>query len=271
VSVLTKSELAKQVNIRNADDPADSKARGWNASTYDSLVGEIITLDGKHDSDTYELPPRGIVWLVSKEDYCLPNNVTGITTLRTTWTKSGVMTLTSGIVDPGYSGPLSTAVINFSKVSFPIVKGERFFRTLFIKHDPVPEPGVTVLRDDYIKEVLESRAKADKTFLHFDSFAEDIEKRIFKLPKLAFWVTIVGLALGLATLILPGIAGWTVELRRNQAQVEVLGSRLKDLESSIQSLSATTSAADKNEQLVERLSELEDQLEKFGQSLDAGE
>ena len=91
MTVLIKSSLKEKVKITGADGFDVEKCDGWNATTYDSCVGEIITPAGRHKKDKFVLKPRGIAWLVSAEDYCLPGTITGITTLKTTWTKSGVM------------------------------------------------------------------------------------------------------------------------------------------------------------------------------------
>ena len=68
-----------------------------------------------------------MVWVLSKEEFNLPNTVTGIATLRTTYTKQGILALNVGIIDPNFEGPISTVLINFSDRPRRIKVGESFF------------------------------------------------------------------------------------------------------------------------------------------------
>jgi deoxycytidine triphosphate deaminase len=61
----------------------------------------------------YFLEPREMVWVLSKEEFRMPANVTGLATLRTTFTKQGILALNVGIIDPLFEGPISTALITF--------------------------------------------------------------------------------------------------------------------------------------------------------------
>jgi deoxycytidine triphosphate deaminase len=64
-------------------------------STYDLTVGEIIPIGkdamrarirararGEHPPGTHYLEPREMVWVLSAEEFRMPNNVTGLATLR---------------------------------------------------------------------------------------------------------------------------------------------------------------------------------------------
>lgn len=112
-------------------------------STYDLTIGEIIPIGQgavqkrrKKDIDQrYFVEPREMVWVVSKEEFCLPGCITGVATLRTTFTKLGLLALNVGIVDPFYTGPISTALINFSDRPREIGVGDKFFRVIFMEHD----------------------------------------------------------------------------------------------------------------------------------------
>src|SRR3984893_17408438 len=82
-------------------------------STYDLTVGEIIPIgkeavraralaraQREEPLTTYFLEPREMVWVLSKEEFDLPKDVTGLATLRTTFTKQGILALNVGIIDP---------------------------------------------------------------------------------------------------------------------------------------------------------------------------
>ena len=254
MTMLTKNQIVSQNIISGADNPAQKDARGWRATSYDSRVGTIITSEGVLNSDQYNLPPRGIVWVVSAEDYKLPKTITGITTLKTGWTKKGVLTLTAGIVDPGYDGPISTAVINFSKTDFPIRKGDEFFRTVFFEHDDSKCKKHRVPRDMYVSKVLADKALSSSTFLTFEHFGNELVKKVFKMPAAAFWIGAVGVLLALAALVIPPITGMAEELMAKNVQIEVLKERVIDLESESRQRKST------HDQSVQRTEALEERL-----------
>jgi len=71
-------------------------------STYDLTIGEIVpvgksAIKERHRSgkkpNTYHIEPRELVWVLSNEQFKLPNTVTGLATLRTTFTKGSVSKL----------------------------------------------------------------------------------------------------------------------------------------------------------------------------------
>ena len=113
-------------------------------STYDLTVGEIVPIGNaaisrrqKHPTVSYFLDPREMVWVLSKEEFNIPATVTGLATLRTTFTKQGILALNVGIIDPFFQGPISTALINFSDRPRRISVGDKFFRIAFFEHDDV--------------------------------------------------------------------------------------------------------------------------------------
>src|SRR5712691_5628323 len=85
----------------------------------------------------YFLEPREMVWVLSKEEFDMPADVTGFATLRTTFTKQGILALNVGIIDPLFRGPISTALINFSDRPRAIRIGDKFFRIAFFPHSDV--------------------------------------------------------------------------------------------------------------------------------------
>lgn len=216
--------LTKQ-QISNHSIVVDGNTLGQRPSTYDPTVGKILTKRGKDQGASYNLPPRGIAFVVSEETFVLPNNVTGLATLRTTWTKSGVLTLTLGIIDPGFVGPVSTAVVNFGKSNFKIKKGDPFFRIMFMGHGECPEvpaaaslPDLKKINADYLADVKEQTKNFSKTFLTIDTLGPEILKSVLKLPSWGVWLGMIATFLavvGITTGI--GIALWvsTFDLKRN--------------------------------------------------------
>lgn len=115
-------------------------------ATYDLTIGEIFPVgkDGYEERRAapvmrYAIQPREAVWILSREEFNLPCDVTGLATLRTTFTKQGLVAFNVGIIDPFYKGPISTVLLNFSKRSVDLELGEKFFRVLLFEHSDVSD------------------------------------------------------------------------------------------------------------------------------------
>ncbi len=161
--------------------------------------------------------------------------MTGITTLRTTWTRKGLLTLTVGIVDPCYDGYLSTAVINFSNTAFSLQKGDTFFRTAFFQHEKADSAkGRSETEEGYRNSVVQESNLFSETFLSVDSLADEVASNIFGMPKNAARIaTIIGmiaLLIGFAGLIVPPALNLSTEVAHKNAKIELLEERLREIE-----------------------------------------
>jgi deoxycytidine triphosphate deaminase len=215
--------------------------KGWRATSYDSTVGTIIGPDGVVDGKSFKLHPRSIAWVISNEQFTIPANVTGITTLKTGWTKKGLLTLTVGIVDPNYSGPLSTAVVNFSKTDFEIDKGMPFFRTAFFQHEKVEWPVSGNAVDAYERDVREQSNKFSENFLNIDSLAHEIAPKIFAAPRSVFYLGVVAILVSVAVPIVSNWWSLGSEIAFKNHEIGVLERRIERLESSLQKISQEVS------------------------------
>ncbi len=124
-----------------------------------------------------------MVWVLSKEEFAMPNNVTGLATLRTTFTKQEILALNVGIIDPFFQGPISTALINFSDRPRRIEVGDRFFRVAFFEHVDVTAfhaHDESLERSTYIKE-LETVSFSDfaPSFLNIPTFDDEYYRKKF--------------------------------------------------------------------------------------------
>lgn len=162
-------------------------------STYDLRVGAIVApkpisavakffLRGQQREITnapgtrIEIPPQGMVWLVSAETLNLPNYVTGHVDLVNGLSRKGLLALNTGVIDPNYSGPISTAVINFSLQSRDICIGERFFRVSFLAHDPVLKNKTSSEPEDYLKNLLAISREFPATFLDLEGLNQEMDR-----------------------------------------------------------------------------------------------
>lgn len=220
---LTKTDIAQE-NIVNPSSPA-----GQRETTYDATVGEIIYKGVLHQKAKYTLPSRGIVWVVSAEEFKIPNTVTGMATLRTTWTHNGVLALNVGVIDPGWQGPIATALVNFSDKPFTFRKGDQFFRLIFNRHQSVVAPANIQDRTLYVADIVKRSKSFSKEFLNMDSLRKEVAEEIFKLPKWAFYVGFFALVIAIFSIFIP--IAWSVWTESAQLKVhfEQLDKDLQDL------------------------------------------
>lgn len=187
---MTNLIVGKEIFSRGLLEGADEQH--LKNSTYDLTIGDIFAVgpanvkrrrkDGPEKR--YFIGPREMVFVLSKEHFALPSNVTGVATLRTTFTKDGLLALNVGIIDPLFSGPISTALLNFSDRPVEIFVGQKFFRVLFLEHDDVaefsPKNDKSVKQQTYIRE-LEKKAYSEfpKTYLNVPSSDDEFYYRNF--------------------------------------------------------------------------------------------
>ena len=131
-------------------------------ASYDLTVGTIVTPDGDTGKTSFPLKPQGIVKVVSQEEFKLPPDVMGYVHVKTALCNEGVLALNIGIVDPCFSGPLQSALLNFGKVTHRIHKGDVFGRITFhqsqkLETDPLDPERVVKLQKLIVSE---TKAKA---------------------------------------------------------------------------------------------------------------
>jgi deoxycytidine triphosphate deaminase len=202
---------------------------GERETTYDATVGEIIHEGETYRADAYVLPSRGMVWVVSHERFALPNNLTGLATLRTTWTHNGILALNVGIVDPGWDGPLATALVNFSNTNFEIRRGEAFLRVVFLQHLPTVPTVRAVQTNTYLRQIRERSARIPNTFLNLSSLAEEMQSKMYGSPifgswiaRIGAWVAAITLVVVLVSIFVPIAYGVSTEWISRKADLEVL-------------------------------------------------
>ena len=211
-SILSRNLLyeADETNLKN--------------STYDLTIGDILTLGPENVKERrcegpkrrYFIKPQEMVFVLSKEHFALPADVTGVATLRTTCTKRGLLALNVGIIDPAFSGPISTALLNFSNRPTEIYVGQKFFRVLFFQHDdvsdfhPLHKEGVN--EQEYIHK-LERKAFRDfpSTYLNIPSSgADSLYRNFWKSLWYGLWYKRSIFTGFLAIIIFLGLIFWYV-------------------------------------------------------------
>jgi deoxycytidine triphosphate deaminase len=226
------------------------RARG---SSFDLTVGSIFDTEGKKVDGPFELKPGEMVQVVSAEVFDLSDSVTGHVTYKTELTKVGVWALTIGIVDPGWNGPVTTTLLNFSQISHAIAPGDAFLRVSLFEHEAVP-PGSLVKIDSFEHYMADAQKKAltyfPSRFLQVDAVAQEASgKVIAKFQDNALlWIGAIAAGFTVITIFI-SIVQWSLDLPyrgallQENAEVSQLKREVDDLQSQVRGLTAAPAAA----------------------------
>lgn len=252
--VLNDDSIKSRQLVRNAVDA------NYRAASYDLTVGAVISSEGKI-VDEHLLPPQGMVKVVSAEEVDLPPDVTGYVHVKTKLCNEGVLTLNIGIVDPCFSGPLQSTIINFGKNPYRLKKGSVFGRITFHDQVPpvkVPQPVVRTAEQVRNEAVSDLDRFLAPDFLNFSrTVAEAADKATEKFRSALFiYVPVLALVLTLLTFLLNFGNMWKLEryinvddLATARRQDDDIAAKLTELESS-------------RKQLEEELQRLRDQVNR---------
>lgn len=207
--MLTKSEIATRRIVQQPQQSQHAGPSGERDSTYDATVGVIIS-NGKEVNTTFTLEPRGVVWVISREDFHLAPDTTAVAALRTTWAHKGIFALNVGVVDPGWKGPVATALVNFSTEDFKVSLGDSFMRLMFFGHTPTQPTLVPETRDEYVKKIKKNSRDFSNSFLNMNSLVDDVARKIFNAPKIAVVATWAGVLIAVLAIFVPiAVSVWT--------------------------------------------------------------
>jgi deoxycytidine triphosphate deaminase len=177
------------------------------AKPSDSTRSSTSTKQGKTSVisvEEYELPPQGMVEVISLERLTMPSDVLGHATVKTSLSDQCVLALGIGLIDPGYDSYISSTLVNFGTLPFHLKRGNIFVRLTFHDYEysgPKIDRGHTDLADY-------SQLKRDKVLARFsDTFLNlgntvDVATDVFwrKLwPKLVGISALVALVVAVVT------------------------------------------------------------------------
>lgn len=216
-----KSMILNNDEIKTARIVQDAVEKHRRPTTYDASIGEFI-LDGEClEPDVFSLPPRGIVWVVSRETFKFGPEHTGLATLKTTLTHLGILALNVGVIDPEWDGPLSTALVNFSGAVVRLKRGDPFFRVLVMSHHtPTVREPRTEERMKYTGDVVSRSRRFADTFLDMRSLVDDVAREVFMLPKLGVAIGVSALLLAVAAITIP--MGYYIYADQSKATAKTL-------------------------------------------------
>ncbi|MFI5160727.1 MAG: dCTP deaminase domain-containing protein [Sphingobacteriales bacterium] len=204
--LLNYEEITNLALLQNAE------ANNYENASYNLRIGAIINSQGKSVND-YVLPPHGMIMVVSKESFALPDNIVGYTTVKNRLSISGVLAINIGIVDSGYKGPISSVLINFGKESFDVNLNETFMRMTFHKFTQPTTLRALSARNQYtdFNHYTDERKKDAKIlgdkFLYLDDEVKKYEDQTVSGVKGYFFKigTYITVAIGVIGILLAAI------------------------------------------------------------------
>jgi deoxycytidine triphosphate deaminase len=252
--VLNGQEIKARNLVVNASEPS------FRNSSYDLRIGKMLSSEQEGDLDKFVLEPQGVVEVISTERIVLPANVVGYAMVKTTLCNDGIFGINIGIVDPGYSGLLSSTLVNLGKKAYPLLAGQVFLRLVF--HEFIPQPGSTGVTMDDESYVADKRTKVKErfaaTFLDIPGTVSRLSKPIVEdlfgkwKVTLFWWIPLAAFSFA----VLSFLVNWGATWSARNALMQTATMR--------QDVVAEIRAAD-NTQRDQRIAELERQLREMVQ------
>ncbi|MGA7175673.1 MAG: hypothetical protein WBX13_08120 [Candidatus Acidiferrales bacterium] len=212
-------------------------AKSYRPASYDLQVGKIIDKSGKV-VDSIEIPPQGMVRVISRERVKLPVDVIGNATVRTGLCDDGILAINIGIIDPGYEGLISSTLINFGRTEFPIKDGEVFLRLTFHQITPCKNPvaGSGKPDDEYVQDKIKLALRSfSTTFLNVEETATQAAKKVVGSwwARLLVWASILALLITAITSLATTYNAMTATRTYINSDQEQLKADVKDLRTQI--------------------------------------
>lgn len=236
---LNHSEIKSEIKIENA------VSEGYGTASYDVHAGWVIKspeskrdfltfLRNKHEitEDGFVLPPQGMVRIVSRELFRIPPGIVCYAMVKNALSDRCLLAINTGIIDPGYIGPISSTLLNFGKEPFLITRDTKFLRLTF--HNSSITDLQRTFEDvgyaAYIERTRDDcRRYSSHTFLNLHTTERRAAERAFGTYKR--WVitaaTLVGLAFALLSIGIP-VAASVVEKRVLDSWTAAVESKMRD-------------------------------------------
>lgn len=239
------------------------------AASYDLRVGRILAKPSAAKKatsvvleDQYEIPPQGMVEVLSMERLAMPTDVLGFATVKTRLSDQCVLALGIGLIDPEYNSYVSSTLVNFGTQPFYLKKGDVFLRVTFHGFTRSKDDKSEIVNKDYEAYEEEKRKKVlDRFSETFLNLANTVH-RAFSVLSGKIWGTAVAVSAVAAIVVAIATAGISVG-------IGVLGSRLISApDSEVQELRSNYSQLQKQyEDTSKTLQELRDSQAKALQEL----
>jgi hypothetical protein len=153
-----------------------------------------------------------------------------------------------GIVDPGWTGPIGTTLLNFSRSDYAIQPGDAFLRVSFFEHAPVSPNNMrkAPILVDYHKDMQQLAAtKFPSTFLNSEDIAQSAGAAVLdRIRREALvWIGAIGI---IFTMIQVGGRFVPPLASEVTVQAEITKAQFTRLEAELDALRTTVGALKQN-------------------------
>lgn len=134
------------------------------------------------NSRSVSLKPNEVVIIRTIESVQLPEDLCASYTPLFALAQKGIMLLNASLVEPGYHGPLSCFLINFSSQSVPLAHGAEIAKVAFVKLDSAPQKlkPLFIKGDAYQHKLREAACRFDKSFLNVNRLGDHLTETVVK-------------------------------------------------------------------------------------------
>ena len=208
--MLNGSEISAMQLICSEFDPASLREAG-----YDLRIKTLMSKNSEEKveqrEDRINLAPQGIAVAISKETLRLPMHICAYASVKTSLSREGILAINTGVVDPGWEGPLSSLLLNFGTDVYGLRAGDPFIRLTFhrlpmVGHAP-PVPLTRVEYENQIKDKFVKHLAASFMDLEVaaekgsEQMAKDLRVALLKyLPAAAVFLALITLFLNYGVL-----------------------------------------------------------------------
>ncbi len=121
--------------------------------------------------------PGELVWLLFRERIRVPSNLCAIWMQTNRFAREGLLLINASLVEPGYDGYLTAALVNFGKVPRTVKATSSIARIVFMNLDgdvaKTFAGGIQTV-DDYQTEIGRLAEQAPRTFLDLEAASRDL-------------------------------------------------------------------------------------------------
>lgn len=223
-AVLIDEDIKKLATESDLISPFDEHLlRG---ASYDLRLGKEFSTVGQHEelgngSLSCKLEPGQFILLTSHERLKLPKNVVGHAGLISKWAQSGLISLFSPQIDPGFEGLIVVPLFNGGNAPISLRLGEPMFTVEFLSTtNPIatgwaeknpPLEGISSAVDVQLgrpnfsaisKEIGDLHRQVTALEARFDGFTAGTNQRYVLSSTKAVWITLLVAVLTLAVAFL---------------------------------------------------------------------
>lgn len=181
--------VSEKYVVKSNGDPLDSlKFRG--KASVDIGIREILIKEDESTNyvvakNSHVVKPQETVCVISEERIIVPDGYVAYVFLKNRLSQKGLLAFNTGIIDPGFDGPVSTVITNLSRESIELSNVEPdclFFRVVF--HKMTISGNLTNLErrkynyEEYKRYRVEDLKKLPSHFLDPQKIRDQVDKSL---------------------------------------------------------------------------------------------